>query len=231
MGTVSTTVTANWTIVADANGSPTVVSGDDVEVFVNNSTSPFTGEAWSDIDVMSAIPAGATITDVSFSLTVQVDGARDFSTFPVSPQVEFYDKADYLSGPFTLGYGRFGANGVGDLPDDNDPHFITYVNSVYAPISGGAGIFDPAALAAALSDSSTPVVCRALGPGAGATGTGIWYRAPLTLTFTYTGGTSVQPPLIHWPRHDGLGASTTRVHWPPANSIQRGIQRGPSAVQ
>lgn len=213
MGSTSTTVAGNWTVVKNANGHPTVVSGDDVEVFVNNSTSPFTGEAWSDIDLMSAIPAGATVTDVLFSLTVQVDGARDFPTFPVSPQIEFYDKADYLAGPFTLGYGRFGASGVGDLPDDNDPHFITYDNSVYAPGSGGAGIFNPAALAAALSNPSTPVVCRALGPGAGATGTGIWYRAPLTLTFLYDGGaTSPIPPLQLVNRRDRFSSAPSLVH-------------------
>lgn len=184
-GTTSTTVTANWTVVADANGSPTVVSGDDVQVFVNNDTAPFSGEAWSDIDTMDAIPAGATITDVTFSLGVQVDGSRDSPSIAVAPQLQFIDKAQYLADSYINGFGSFGAGGVGDLPDDNSAHDIAYVNSVYRVAEPFGGIADVDAFAAALSNASTPVILRAGGPNGGATGTGITYSAPLTITFAY----------------------------------------------
>lgn len=173
MGTTSTTVTANWTAVTNAS-----VSGDDVTLT--------SGEAWSDIDLMDAIPAGATITDMTFSLTTQVTGSRLSPTVAVSPLFQIIDKAEYLADSFLFGYGGFGAGGVGDLPDDNSSHFITYDNNTYAALSGGGGIFDMAAFAAALSDASTPVIVRALGPQQGASGTSITYSAPLTITFTWT---------------------------------------------
>jgi hypothetical protein len=224
MGTTSTTVTTDWTVVKDANGHPTVVSGTDVEVFVNNSAAPFTGEAWSDIDTMTAIPTGATITDLSFSLTAQVDGSRDFSTFPCSPSIDFVVRADYLSGTW-VPFGRFGAGGVGSLPNDNDPHAITYLNSTYRVASSGGGFTDAevVALAAALADPGSPVVAVVDGPNGGATGTGIWYRAPLTLTFFWTGGSTFAPTLRKYP------VPALRVY-PAPQTVRGGLRRGPSAI-
>lgn len=182
-GTTSTTVTANWTVVKDANGFPTVVGSGDAKVFVNNSTSPFSGEAWSDVDLMDAIPDGATITDLTFSVPVQLDGSRDSPSIACAPNLQFIDKTEYLDDDFLLGYGLFGSGGVGYLPDDNDPHTIDYENVAYASASGGGGILDLDAFAAALADVSTPVILAAQGPQGGATGTSITYSAPLTLTF------------------------------------------------
>lgn len=227
MGSTSTTVTANWTVVKDANGAPTVVSGDDVEVFVNNSTPFFSGEAWSDIDIMDAIPTGATITDLTFSMTLQLDGSRETATTPCAPEIDIIDKAQYLAHTWTgSGYGGFGAGGVGFLPDDNDAHFITYDNNTYGSVSGGGGILDMDALAAALSDASTPVIMRVQGPQNATTGTGIWYRAPITFTFLWTlPTTGVIPPLRQWPREDGLGASSAPRVYPPPRSFQRSNRR------
>ena len=230
MGSTSTTVTANWTVVQDANGHPTTVSGDDVTVYVSTSAF-FTGEAWSDVDLMDPIPAGATITDVTFELTVQTSGARQFSGVPMGPDLTFIDKATYLAGTWITGYGTFGRGGPGDLPDDSDPHDITYDNNVYPGQSGGGGFSDPAALAAALSNPSAPVILMAHGPNGGANGAGITYIAPLTLTFFYdTGGPSVVPPLRQYPRPDGLAAGSARRVYPPPQTIQASNRRGPSAI-
>jgi len=173
MGTVSTTVTANWTVIHDAT-----VSGDDVTVT--------SGEAWSDVDLMDAIPDGATITDLTFSLTAEITGSRQTPETPCAPRLQFIDKAEYLAATYLFGYGIFGAGGVGDLPDDNDPHFITYDNNTYGSVSGGGGITDMDAFAAALSNASTPVILAATGPQTASTGSSITYSAPLTITFTYT---------------------------------------------
>lgn len=183
-GTTSTTVTlGDWTVVADASGFPTVVTGNDVKIYVNNSGPVFEGEAWSDVDLMDPIPAGATLTDLTFSESVQVTGARDNVGIPINPAIQFHDKAQYLGHTFITGYGRFAAGGVGDLPNDNAVHALDYENAAYVIASGGAGVDDIDAFAAALSNPSTPVIARALGPGQGATGAGITYFAPLTLTF------------------------------------------------
>lgn len=218
MGSTSTTVTANWTVVSNAS-----VSGDDVTVT--------SGEAWSDIDLMAAIPAGATITDMTFSLTAEITGSRLHPTTAVSPLFQLIDKAEYIAGTWIFGYGNFGAGGVGNLPDDNDPHFITYDNVTYAAVSGGGGVFDLDAFAAALSNPSTPVILRALGPQQATAGSSITYSAPLTFTFLYdTGGPTVVPPLRQYPRPDGLGAGSARRMYPVPPTIQASNRRGPSAI-
>jgi hypothetical protein len=213
MASVSTTVTANWTVVKDANGYPTVVSGDDVKVYVNESTPFFSGEAWSDIDLMSAIPAGATITGMTFSMTAQLDATRQTPTLACAPEIDIIDKAQYLAGTWVgVGYGGFGAGGVGDLPNDNDPHFITYDNATYAAVSGGGGIVDVDAFAAALSNASTPVIMRVQGPQNATTGSALTYVAPITFTFTYTSGTSFAPPLRLTGRRDMYGSARSLIN-------------------
>jgi len=209
MGTTSTTATANWTVVRDANGFPTEVSGDDVKIYVNASTPFFTGEAWSDVDLMDPIPSGATIIDLSVTLTVQVDGSQADPFIAINPDLQFIDKATYLSGTF-LAAGTFAAGGVGALPNDNDPHALDYVNSVYRVASGGAGIADLDAFAAALSNPSTPVILRAQGPGQASTGSGITYFAPITLTFTWEGGAPTPIPPLRLTNRDTLRIGNRR---------------------
>jgi hypothetical protein len=237
MASVSTTVTADWTVVKDANGYPTVVSGDDVKVYVNDDTPFFSGEAWSDIDLMSAIPSGATITGMTFSMTAQLDATRQAPTLACAPEIDIIDKAQYLAGTWVgVGYGGFGAGGVGDLPDDNDPHFITYDNATYAAVSGGGGIVDVDAFAVALSNASTPVIMRVQGPQNATTGSALTYVAPIMFTFTYTTPaatpslSTIAPPQRLYPRPDGLGGSTARRLYPLPATVQASNRRGPSAI-
>jgi len=177
-------------------------------VYVNNSTPFFSGEAWSDVDALTGLPSGVTVTNNTFSLGVQASGSREFSGVAMGPELEFNDKTAYLAGTWTSVYGTFARGGPGDIPNDNDFHEITYDYSVYPSQSGGAGVADMDGFAAALAAGS--VILRAQGPNGGATGAGLTYSAPLTLTFFYAGGPSFAPPL-RLTNRDDMFASARRL--------------------
>jgi len=190
-----------------------------------------TGAAWCLIgDLSPAIPAGATITDISMAVGVQLSSATGNSpTVHQSPSLSFATLSEINMGGIPIGFGGFGAGGVGDLPTDTALHQITYVNSVYsATVGGGNGIVDMDGLVAAIG-ATDPLGMYVTAQNV-ADGQEMDYSSPWTLTVTWSTGTSIIPPLRQYPRSDGLGASSVRRLWPPPPTIQASNRRGPSAI-
>jgi len=183
-----------------------------------------TGAAWCLIgDLSPAIPAGATITDISMTVGVQLSSATGNSpTVHQSPSLSFATLSEINLGGNPTGFGGFGAGGVGDLPMDTSLHQITYVNSVYNA-AVGLGIFDMDGLVAAIG-ASDPLGMYVTAQNV-ADGQEMDYSSPWTLTVTWSAGPSVIPPLRQYPRSDGLGASSTKRVYPLPPSIQASNRR------